>query len=90
MRARTATLTVSGFAGGVVAGLLVWSGQTRRSRRDLFSRVRCRRLAALGYLRGQRSLSTVHLLRDYVNWERHPGLRRRGKVILRRMEQSLE
>ena len=46
--------------------------------------------AALGYLRGQRSPRTVRLLRDYVAWEHHPGLRRRGELLLRRMEKSLE
>ena len=47
-------------------------------------------MAALGHLRGQRSARNVRLLRDYVQWERHPGLRRRGQIILRQMEESLE
>jgi hypothetical protein len=70
-------------------GLIVWSGQTSRARRDLFSPRRLQRLAALGYLRGQRSVANVRLLRDYVTWEQHPGLRRRGELILRRMEEAL-
>jgi hypothetical protein len=78
-----------GLVGGVLLGLIVWSGQTRRARRDLFSRRPLRRLAALGHLRGQQSLTTVYLLRDYVAWETQPGLRRRGSLILRRMEQVL-
>ena len=82
--------TALGFAGGVVVGLLVWSDQTRRYRRNLFSARRWRRLAALGHIRGQRSVANVHLLRDYVTWEQHPGLRRRGRMILRSMEESLE
>ena len=78
-----------GFAGGLVVGLIVWSQQTRRYRRDLFSRRKLRRLAALGYLRGQHTPDNVRLLRDYVNWETHVKLRRRGLRILRRMEESL-
>ncbi len=79
-----------GFTGGLVAGLIVWSQQTHRSRFNLFSAHPWRRMAALGHLRGQRSARNVRLLRDYVEWERHPGLRRRGQIILRRMEESLE
>jgi hypothetical protein len=79
----------AGFAGGLLVGLIVWSQQTRRYRRDLFSRRKLRRLAALGYLRGQHTPDNVRLLRDYVNWETHAKLRRRGLRILRRMEESL-
>jgi hypothetical protein len=78
-----------GFAGGLVVGLIVWSQQTRRYRRDLFSKRKLRRLAALGYLRGQHTPDNVRLLRDYVNWETHAKLKRRGLRILRRMEESL-
>jgi hypothetical protein len=79
----------AGFVGGVAMGLIVWSQQTRRYRRDLFSRRKLRRLAALGYLRGQHTPDNVRLLRDYVNWETHAKLRRRGARILRHMEESL-
>lgn len=89
MRRNTALVTALAFVGGVAVGLIVWSGQTRSARRHLFSRNRWRRLAALGHLRGQRTLSTVHLLRDYVAWEAEPGLKRRGSTILRQMEQAL-
>ena len=78
-----------GFAGGLLVGLIVWSQQTRRYRRDLFSNRKLRRLAALGYLRGHNTTENVLLLRDYVNWEKHAKLKRRGVRILRRMEQSL-
>ena len=78
-----------GFAGGLVVGLIVWSQQTRRYRRDLFSNRKLRRLAALGYLRGHNTTENVLLLRDYVNWEKHAKLKRRGLRILRRMEESL-
>jgi hypothetical protein len=88
---RTNTLAaVVGFGGGLIVGLIVWSQQTQRSRRELFSARPWRRMAALGYLRGQDSPHHVRLLRDYVAWERHPGLRRRGQLILRRMERSLD
>ena len=84
---RSSVVAVSlGFAGGLALGLIVWSQQTERSRRDLFSIQPWRRLAALGYLRGQRSPQNVRLLRDYVAWERSPRLRRRGGRILARME----
>jgi hypothetical protein len=87
---RDGTLYLAGgFAGGLVVGLIVWSQQTRRYRRDLFSRRKLRRLAALGYLRGQHTPDNVRLLRDYVNWETHAKLRRRGLRILRQMEESL-
>ena len=88
--AAAGTAGAAAFAGGLLAGLIVWSEQTRRYRRNLFSTHPLRRLAALGYLRGQYSARNVRLLRDYVNWEPHPRLRRRGQLILRRMEQSLE
>ena len=78
-----------GFAGGLLVGLIVWSQQTRRYRRDLFSGRKLRRLAALGYLRGQHTPDNVRLLRDYVNWETHAKLKRRGLRILRQMEASL-
>lgn len=90
MRRSHAFAATAGFAGGLMLGLVVWSQQTKRSRRDLFSTRPWRRMAALGYLRGERSARNVRLLRDYIAWEPHPGLRRRGQVILRRMEQSLQ
>jgi hypothetical protein len=87
---RSSVVAVSlGFVGGLALGMIVWSQQTERSRRDLFSIQPWRRLAALGYLRGQRSPQYVRLLRDYVAWERHARLRNRGERILRRMEKSL-
>jgi hypothetical protein len=88
--ARHSSWAAAGLAGGLLLGLIVWSQQTRRFRRDLFSRRPLRRLAALGYLRGQRTIETVRLLRDYVGWEKQPRLRSRGQKILRRMEQALE
>ena len=83
----------AGFLGGVVAGLVVWSLQMQRSRRDLFSSNPVKRMAALGYLGGQPDgdgaahLETVHLLNEYVVWEKLPILRRRGQRLLQRMKQ---
>jgi len=48
------------------------------------------RLAALGYLAGEPNIEHARLLRDYVNWETRPQLRRRGEQVLRRMEHYLE
>lgn len=79
-----------GFLGGVLLGALAWSVQIRRSRRELFNKSPFRRLAALGYLSGKPSVEAARILADYVGWERHPGLRRRGQVLLRRMHADLE
>lgn len=86
-------LMTAGFIGGVVAGLVVWSVQMQRCRRDLFSSNPVKRVAALGHLGGQAfvdaasDLETVHLLNEYVVWEKLPLLRRRGERLLRRMKQ---
>ena len=83
-------MVTAGFLGGLVLGMVVWSAQIQRSRRDLFSRSPFKRLAALGYLRGQPGLDTTRILTDYVGWERHPALRRKGEQILRRMQDALQ
>lgn len=88
MTSSTRVLTFA-FAGGLVLGALAWSAQIRRSRRDLFSKSPVKRLAALGYLGGRPGLDTARLLREYVGWERHPALRRRGERILARMHAYL-
>lgn len=79
-----------GFLGGLIIGIVAWSTQMRRSRRDLFSRSRLRRLAALGYLGGRPSVDTARLLSEYVSWEPHPTLRRRAERMLGRMKDYLE
>lgn len=79
-----------GFLSGVVVGVVVWSRQQHRHRRDLFSRYPLQRLAALGYLSGQPSATTAHLLRDYIRWEARSVLRRRGRQVLRHVEASLD
>ncbi|HXT48611.1 MAG TPA: hypothetical protein VN717_08215, partial [Gemmatimonadaceae bacterium] len=65
----------AGFLGGVVVGLIVWTQQTHRDRHNLFSEQPWRRLAALGHVGGTSSAQNVRLLRDYVAWEKKPGLR---------------
>ncbi|MHB1862639.1 MAG: hypothetical protein ACYCVL_06660 [Gemmatimonadaceae bacterium] len=84
------TALAAGFLGGLVVGLLAWSAQIQRSRRDLFSSSPVRRVAALGYLSGRPGIRTVQLLDEYVKWEPQPALQRRGRRMLRRMQASLE
>ncbi len=79
----------AGFLGGLIIGLLVWSTQIRRCRRDLFSKSPVRRLAALGYISGRPGVDAARLLTEYVSWERRPGLRRRAERLLRRMQSNL-
>lgn len=87
---RTSRWMTAGFVGGMVAGLLVWSVQMQRCRRDLFSRNPVRRFAALGVLGGGApSLESVQLLTEYRRWETKPVLRRRADVLLKRMQQRL-
>jgi len=90
MRRTNVYAVTAGFLGGLVLGALAWSTQIQRSRRELFSKRPMRRLAALGYLGGRPGLDTVHILGDYVKWERQPTLRRRGERILRRMQAHLD
>jgi len=79
-----------GFLGGLILGVVVWSAQIQRSRRELFSKHPYKRLAALAYLSGHPGVDTARILTDYVGWERHPRLRRRGELLLRRMHSHLE
>ena len=80
-----------GFLSGLAVGLVAWSGQQHRHRRDLFSRHSLQRLAALGYLRGSTpSVDTARVLRDYIQWEPRSVLRRRGRQVLRDVEASLD
>lgn len=86
---QTKAVTI-GFLGGLVLGAAVWNSQMRRSRRELFSKSPWKRLAALGYLSGQPGLETARLLTDYVGWERHPALKRRGERVLHRITSDLD
>lgn len=86
---RRARALVAAFAVGTALGAL-WAQHTMgKHRRDLFSEHPLRRLSALGYLNGHPSVEAVRLLRDYLEWERHPMLRRRAEGIIRRMEGKL-
>jgi hypothetical protein len=87
---RVAGVVTAGFLGGLAVGVLFWSRQQHRHRRDLFSRHSLRRLAALGYLSGSPSVDTARLLRDYIQWEPRSVLRRRGREVLRQVEASLD
>ena len=88
-RSRRNRLLTAGFVGGVVAGIVIWSMQMERCRRDLFSPSALRRLAALGYLAGQPGLETARLLTEYVRWETRPVLRKRAERLLKRMQRYL-
>ena len=83
-------LGAGAFIGGLVIGTVLWSRQIHRSRRDLFTGSPLRRLAALGYLGGRPGAETALLLSEYVAWESHPLLRRRGRVLLDRMSPHLD
>jgi hypothetical protein len=88
MRPRTKAL-LFGLGVGAALGVLVAQRSIGRHRRDLFSGRPLRRLSALGYLSGHPSVEAVRLLRDYLAWEQNPMLRRRGDMIIRRMEAKL-
>jgi hypothetical protein len=90
VRRNTQVAIAAGFLGGLVAGAIVWSAQIHRSRRELFSGRPWRRLAALGYLAGRPGHDTVRLLTDYVRWEQHGPLRKRGERLLRQMHLQLD
>lgn len=88
-RGRVATWAAAGFVGGVVAGLVLWSLQMQRSRRELFSKNPIKRLAALGYLGGQATLENIQILSDYCRWEPNPMLQKRASRLLNRMKARL-
>jgi hypothetical protein len=87
---KAVTAVTVGFLGGLVLGAVIWDAQMRRSRRELFNKNPFKRLAALGYLGGHPGLDTARILSDYVGWERHPALKRRGERLLRRMRSDLQ
>jgi hypothetical protein len=72
-----------------VAGVFLARDQMARHQRELFSPQPLRRLAALGYLKGQPAVDNVLLLRDYLSWEERPLLRKRAAGILATMEREL-
>lgn len=88
-QARLGQWAAMGFGVGFLTGLAGWSLQQRRYRAALFHERPLRRVAALGYLRAHPSVDSARLLRDYVQWEPLPWLRRRAIWALRRTEQLL-
>ena len=88
-RGRVSKLAAAGFLGGVLAGLVIWSLQMKRSRRDLFSANPLKRYAALGYLGGHPGVETAQLLSEYLRWESKPELRQRAERLLQRMKGRL-
>lgn len=72
-----------------VAGIWLARDQMARHQRELFAAQPLRRLAALGYLKGQPAVDNVLLLRDYLAWEERPLLRKRAAGILATMEAEL-
>jgi len=72
-----------------VVGVYLARDQMARHQRELFSPQPLRRLAALGYLKGQPAVDNVLLLRDYLAWEERPLLRKRAAGILAGMESDL-
>lgn len=88
MRVRALAVAL-GVAGGAALGWLLAQRQMREHQEDLFSPRPLRRLAALGHLAASEGVATVRLLRDYLEWESQPMLRRRAEGILRRLEAAL-
>ena len=88
MGSKTKVAFITLALGTLVGGWLAQQSMGRH-RRDLFSSRPLRRISALGYLRGHPSVETVQLLRDYLDWEQHPVLRRRAESVARRMEAKL-
>lgn len=83
------SLIALGLAVGVTVGFFGWGALARRHRTALFHPRPVRRLAALGYLRAHPSVDSARLLRDYLQWEKLPLLRRRARRVLRRTERML-
>lgn len=77
------------FVGGIIGGLVLWSFQMKRSRRDLFSKNPVKRLAAMGYLGGEPSAENVQLLSEYCRWEPNPMLQQRANRLLKAMQARL-
>lgn len=82
----TAVVVAAAAAGAAVATLLV-RDQITRHRRNLFSPMAFRRLAALQHMAGaDPSVDNITVLRDFIAWEPRPLLRNRAQGIVRRME----
>ena len=88
MRPRAALITSAALVGATLGWVAV-QVKLRRHREDLFHPRPLRRLAALGYLEGGASVDALRLLEDYLAWERHPLLRRKGRALRRRLQERL-
>ena len=86
---RAKHMAAVGFVAGFAVGLVFWSREQHVRKRDLFHARPMRRLAALTYLRGQRTPETASLLKDYIRWEQRPELKRRARRLLDRVERQL-
>ncbi len=82
-------MLATGLVTGLAVGLMGWSAHQHRHRRSLFHPDATSRLAALGYLRAHPSVDSARLLRDYLQWEPLPLLRRKARGVLRRTERLL-
>jgi len=89
MTAPRGLLVAAAALAGIAAGWLLSQRYLDRHRSALFSNAPRRRHAALGYLSGHPSPETVRLLRDYVAWEHHGGLKRRGIRVLQELETAV-
>lgn len=78
-----------GFASALAAGYFWWTQEQEQYQQSLYSPRPMRRLAALGYLSGQPSATTILTLREYVGWESNPVLRRRARRLITRFENAL-
>jgi hypothetical protein len=95
MRRRDSATTwaLIGLTAGLTLGIVAWSTYREKHARSLFSPKPRRRLAALSRLSSPEgvdaTVDTVATLREYVAWERHPMLRRRGRELLARLASTL-
>jgi hypothetical protein len=84
---------IIGLTAGIAVGMVAWASYREKHARSLFNPKPRRRLAALSGLSSPDSIEatvdTVATLREYVAWERHPVLRRRGKDLLQRLASTL-
>ena len=78
-----------GVVAGVAVGMVLAQRHLGRHRGDLFSPRPLRRFAARGNLAAAGDVEAATLLRDYLQWERQPALRRRAGAILRHIESAL-
>ncbi len=85
-RGSTTSLFVGAAAVGLVGGWLLARRWDASQRRELFSAHAHRRIAALGWLEGERDPATLSLMQDYLAWEPKPALRARGRRLVQALE----